>query len=159
MSPLPSPTPLRSLLLKVVFSPAGLLCGFVVLLIATCPGARGEEAISMLLANGGLSAAARPASLDSFVVTPLAPARTEIGRSVSTAPRSLARSKTPAERSAESARPTSAGGMDVPSPARSALPLVADPLAGAADRPTSAALVPMTGPAVGIRPRLPGSTR
>ena len=41
MSPIPAPAPLRRAILRVVFSPAGLLCGFVLLLIATCPGARG----------------------------------------------------------------------------------------------------------------------
>lgn len=40
MSPVPSPTSLRHRLARVLFSPAGLLCGFVVLLIVMCPGAR-----------------------------------------------------------------------------------------------------------------------
>ncbi len=41
MSPIPSPVPFRRTALRTLFSPMGLFVGFVVLLISTCPGARG----------------------------------------------------------------------------------------------------------------------
>ena len=41
MSPVPLPRRVRSTILRMMFSRTGLLCGFVVLVIFTCPGARG----------------------------------------------------------------------------------------------------------------------
>lgn len=155
MSPLPSPTPLRRALLRALFSPIGLLCGFVVLIIVTCPGARGDEAISVLLSNGGLNATTRPVSLDALAAAgPVAPSRV-VGRSTrfDRVPVSSARSKTPAERAAETgARPATGGTDDSTLSPRSPLPLLGDALT---DRPSSAGIVPMTGPAVGIRPKMP----
>lgn len=161
MSPLPSPTPLRRSIARVMFSPLGLLFGFVVLIMITCPGARGDDAISSLLANGGLEAGRHPANLADLPVVATRTTWRSTDRSTTRdrAPISAARSKTPAERALESARnplvDPSADGVEEPA----TLPLVSDPLAIGGTRASAAALVPMTGPAVGIRPRLPRTGR
>lgn len=157
MSPIPCPTPLRRTILRLVFSPMGLLCGFVVLLIATCPGARGDQAISLLLANGGLQAGSSPASLDGLVVPP-SPVNVHSARFDRT-PISSARSKTPAERAADAAPARPLGEHDDLSHSRAALPLLVEPLTPSLNRPETAAIVPMTGPTVGIRSRLPAIGR
>ncbi|MFM7107054.1 MAG: hypothetical protein ACKOZU_00335 [Planctomycetaceae bacterium] len=41
MPRLPLPAPVRRAIVGMMLSPAGLMCGFVVLLLVTCPGARG----------------------------------------------------------------------------------------------------------------------
>ena len=153
MSPIPSPTPLRRRLARVLFSPAGLLFGFVVLLIVTCPGARGEGSLGLLSEGAsGLSTGSSLMSLDLVVPATKPAAPRSIGRSTRfdrTAPSSI-RSATPAERPADSA--------DTFRHIRSATPLLVDPLL--ADAPqVSATIRPMTGPPVGIRSRYPGEKR
>lgn len=157
MSPIPSPTPIRRTVLRILFSPAGLLFGFVVLLIATCPGARGGDAMDLLVAKGSLPSFNDPAlsRLDSLAAHP-APA---LGRSsrLDRVPVSGARSATPAERQARSS------GMGESQPlrhSRATLPLLFDPLPGEESAPmSSSALRPMTGPAVGVPRQLPTSRR
>lgn len=159
MSPLPSPTPVRSAILRVIFSPMTLLLGFVVFVIATCPGARGEESLGLLMKNDGL----RSSTLDlsSFDV-PVAPNRPTavIGQStrLDRAPVSSARSATPMERGLRHRDPDS---VDAESfrHSRAALPLLVDPLTAGAARAPSAKINPMTGPAVGIRPKTPVAGR
>jgi hypothetical protein len=155
MSPLPSPTPLRRTVLRMLFSPGSLLFGFVVLIITMCPGARGEESFGLLALNAGLSS---PAAVDITTLdVPVAPARSApvIGRSTrfDRVPSSTARSATPAERSsaAPAVRDTESFRHS-----RSALPLLTDPLLNDS---ASARISPMTGPAVGVRPKLPISKR
>lgn len=157
MSPLPSPTPVRSALLRMIFSPTGLLLGFVVLIIATCPNARGEDSLSLSGASDGLRSSV--VDLARFDM-PVAPSRSApvIGRSTrfDRAPISSARSATPMERGIRAP-----GSVDAETfgTARSPLPLLGDPMEMDAARATSANLNPMTGPAVGIRPTLPRSGR
>lgn len=159
MSPLPSPTPVRSAILRMVFSPTGLLLGFVVLLIVTCPGARGEESLGLLVTNDGLRSSA--VDLSNFDV-PVPPSRPTpvIGRSsrYDRVPVSSARSATPLERGLRDREPRA---VDAESfrHSRAALPLLVDPLTGDAARAPSAKLNPMTGPAVGIRPQTPVAGR
>lgn len=161
MSPLPSPAPLRRSILKVMFSPLGLFCGFVLIIMATCPGARGDEAFSMLLANGGLQSTKQPADLDQFQPVVTRPVAGVADRPIlrERAPISAARSKTPAERARESARGPVGGASESVQHTPSALPLFADPIAAGGERGSSASLVPMTGPAVGVRRQLPRSGR
>lgn len=160
MSPLPSPIPLRHRLARLLSSPASLLFGFVVLLILTCPGARGGggEALGLVPA-GSTVFAAQPdlASLDltapDLAKVQAKPAASRpLGRSTrfDRVTPSTARSATPAERPAnpaESFRHT-----------RSAVPLLVDPLLADAPR-VSPTIRPMTGPPVGIRSRYPGEKR
>jgi len=155
MSPLPSPVPLRRAILRMLFSPASLLLGFVVFIITTCPGARGEDAVSLLVTNGGLMprAGADVTTLDVAVI----PTRPAVLAARSTrfdrVPASSARSSTPAERVRLAPAPTG----EIFTNSRSTLPLLTDPLLDAAS--PSASLSPMTGPAVGIRSQLPSALR
>lgn len=138
MSPLPNPTPIRHAILRIVFSPAALLCGFIVLVISTCPGARGETAIEMLAANGGLSAQAGNAADDRGI-----PSAVRLGTSAGRGPQSSILAP-------EEMFPHS----------RSAVPLLVAPLPGEVTRGPSASLVmPMKGPAVGVPRKLPVSYR
>ena len=162
MSPLPSPRPIRQKILRAMFSPIGLLCGFVVLLIATCPGARGEGALGLLAASEFAAVSgADVLSLDKesrhLVASSAAP------RGV-VAPRSSARSATPAERrtgvsSAHLPGRPAASGSELFRHTRSALPLLVDPVTTGADLAPSASIRPMVGPAVGIRTKLPATLR
>lgn len=131
MSPLPSPTPLRRALLRVVFSPAGLLFGFVVLLLVTCPGARGEVPSSGL---GTFSSSYGSSALPDITNLQVTISRRDRPTS------SVARSATPSER-ATSARPVYEGLQD--RDARSA----------------AVRLVPMSGPAVGVKPATRAAVR
>ncbi len=149
MSPLPSPSPLRRAFVRALFSPAGLLFGFVVLLIVTCPGARGEGFSASLALNGGLAATADLPALD----VPVAPANrstTSFARSTrfDRAPVSSARTATPVERKAQA----SAIDTEAFSRSRAAVPLLVDPLLDeiSSGRP---AISPMIGPAVGVQPK------
>lgn len=156
MSPIPSPTPLRRRFVRALFSPAGLLFGFVLLIIVTCPGARGEGALGLLSVGDGLQASAAVGIMD--LNLPVAPARpVMVARSTrfDRPPSSTGRSATQAER-----RVAPVG--DAPDAfrhSRSALPLLVDPLLDTTPRAPAAAIKPMTGPAVGIRPTLPTGTR
>lgn len=151
MSPIPSPTPLRRVAARLLFSPAGLLFGFVVLLIVTCPGARGESGFSSFVALGGGASAADWTRLD----VPVAPATaSEMTSRPSRPARSSWRSPTPAERDEAAAVTISA--LD---DSRSTAALVTDP-AGKGRNPVPAArLKPMTGPTVGIRQKHPTGGR
>lgn len=154
MSPIPSPAPLRRAFLRALFSPGSLLFGFVVLIIITCPGARGEGVMGLLTENEGLFgpdyltldmpvAEAEPAP----VISPAA----KFGRM----PSSTARSATPVERGGSPA----AGAGPSFRHSRAALPLLVDPLLDDAPRAPSVRISPMTGPTVGIRPKLPAPLR
>lgn len=157
MSPIPSPAPLRRRLARVLFSPASLLFGFVVLIIVTCPGARGDGGLGLLAVSDGLrtSAAVDFTNLD-LPVTPARPAVMARSTRFDRTPTSTARSATPVERGA--AAPV-AGSADAFRHSRAALPLLVDPLLDATPQSPSAAIQPMTGPAVGIRPKLPTARR
>jgi hypothetical protein len=138
MSPLPNPTPIRRTILRIVFSPAALLCGFIVLVISTCPGARGDTAIEMLAASGGLSARAGGAEADRGLPS-AGHVRTSVGRGLHSS--ILTR---------EDMFPRS----------RSTLPLLVAPLPGdVSHSPSAAPITPMKGPAVGVPRKLPVSHR
>lgn len=149
MSPIPSPTPLRRTLCRLLFSPAGLLFGFVLLLIATCPGARGDEEAVASAKRTGFAAGT---DLPTFDLTkPLA---------APPAARPFARSTRFDRGAASPARPVrtedrSGGSFDSFRHSRAVLPLLVDPVIDAAARGATTSLTPMSGPAVGIRPRLP----
>lgn len=151
MSPIPSPTPLRRVAARLLFSPAGLLFGFVVLLIVTCPGARGESGFANILALSGGAQSTDWTRLD----VPVAPATaSETISRPSKSRQSSWRSPTPAER----------GGLaDVTSPAfgdsRITASLVTDPVVEGNTATPKTRLKPMTGPTVGIRPKLPAGGR
>lgn len=158
MSPLPSPSPLRNAILRTVFSPMGLFFGFVVLIMVMCPGARSDDAISLLLSNGGMESRRGLVDVDALEAVPSPAISRTIGRSTRSgrAPISSARSKTPSERAAESAALSQAPRQSRALPLQhspSTLPILADPVTTdrAVDAP--AAIVPMSGPAVGIRER------
>ena len=158
MSPLPSPTPMRRTFLRILFSPAGLLCGFVVLLITTCPGARGDDTMGLLAATGGLhgSTGGDLTSLDALLGSTGGSA--EIGR----VPAASLRSPLPTERGAvgREPRPSILSREDVFPHSRIAIPMLVAPLPGDANTtPASAALAPRTGPAVGVPRKLPVSFR
>jgi hypothetical protein len=148
MSPIPSPTPLRRRLSRLLFSPAGLLFGFVLLLIATCPGARGDEAAGSARRTGF----AAGTDLPTFDLTkPLA---------APPAARPFARSTKFDRRATSATRPVriedrTGGSSDTFRHSRSVLPLLVDPVIDAAARGATTSLTPMSGPAVGIRPKLP----
>lgn len=155
MSPIPSPAPLRRTVARILFSPAALLFGFVVLLITTCPGARGESSFGPLM---GTEAFRAPAVAElpniNVPVVPVARPSAVIGRSTrfDRVPSSSARSATLTERNA--AAPAAAD-SEAFRHSRLAMPLlVADPA-----RAPAANINPMTGPAVGIRPKLPAAKR
>ena len=153
MSPVPSSFPLRRKVSQFLFSPTGLLVGFVVLLIATCPNARGELMNNMFAMNGGLPTA----DLTNLSV-PVAPAAAPrvIGRSTKfDGPQaSSLRPATPSERGE---RTSTATGPFRHS--RSPLPLLVDPILEEGSQASAGRISPMTGPTVGIRPRLPNPAR
>lgn len=150
MSPIPSPVPLRRRLARILFSPAGLLCGFVVLLIVACPGARGDGSLGLIPAGHKTFTASADAlrlDLPKPVVPAARPTDRPIGRSTrfDRVPPSAARSATPSERAAGPAA------SEAFRHSRSTLPLLVDPLLADAPR-ISASVRPMTGPPVGIAP-------
>lgn len=154
MSPVPSPVPLRRTLSRVLFSPTGLLFAFVVLLITTCPGARGEMGFDDLLAVEVGASSADITALD-VPVAPT-PAPRVIGRSTrfDRPKASSLRSPTGVERGERAA-----AGAEPFRDVRSPLPLLKDPIFDdAASNPLSG-IRPMTGPAVGIEPRLTAASR
>lgn len=151
MSPIPSPTPLRRVAARLLFSPAGLLFGFVVLLIATCPGARGESGFANILALSEGAPAGDWTRLD----VPVAPATaSETISRPSKSRRSSWRSPTPAERGEGGDTIINALG-DSPTTAS----LVADPVVERNAAAQTTRLKPMTGPTVGIRSKLPAGVR
>ncbi|MFM9059495.1 MAG: hypothetical protein ACKOSQ_10290 [Planctomycetaceae bacterium] len=155
MSPLPSPTPVRNVIVRLVFSPIGLLCGFVVLLITTCPSARGEDSFGSFGTHDGLRSSVVDLSRIE-VAPPAARPVPAIGRSTrfDRAPASLARSATPMERQL---RDRGAAPVDATAVAGAAAPVspLVNPLTNDASSAPAVSLTPMTGPAVGIRPQVP----
>lgn len=157
MSPVPSPMPLGRSFARILFSPPSLLLGFVVLLIGTCPGARGEGAGSLIpdglatfasgqntLANLDLTASAVAAATPARV--PVRPTLRESSRLDRLKPAAV-RPAAPQERSGAEA--------DSFKHSRAALPLLVDPLLADGKAAEASGLRPMTGPPVGIRPKLP----
>lgn len=157
MSPVPSPIPLRIAFARMLFSPPSLLLGFVVLLIATCPGARGEG-VATLIPDGlatFVSGADTLETLDLAIpaVAATAPVRLPPRPTIRESSR-LDRLKPAAVRSAAPRERTEAA-TDSFTHSRAALPLLVDPLLADARQDQATGLRPMTGPPVGIRPKLP----
>lgn len=149
MSPLPSPTPLRRKFTRVLFSPAGLLFGFLVLLITTCPGARGDgSAAANPSRRTGFAAGTQLPSFDLTKPLPAQPAARPFARSTR-----FDRSATsPVSATPPASRPGAPA--DQFRHSRAVLPLLVDPVLDAAAGDSATSLTPMTGPAVGIRPTL-----
>ena len=151
MSPIPSPTPLRRKLGRLLFSPAGLLFGFVLLLIATCPGARGDDAEAASSRRTGFAAGTDLPTFDLTKPLTAPPAARPFARS------------TRFDRGAASAtRPVqtedrSGNSFDSFRHSRAVLPLLVDPVIDAAARGAATSLAPMSGPAVGIRRKVPSA--
>lgn len=148
MSPIPSPTPLRRKLGRLLFSPAGLLFGFVMLLIVTCPGARGDDLATTASAGrpGFAAGTVRP----TFDLTkPLAapPAARPFARSTR-----FDRGAASASR-AVGTENRSGGSIETFRHSRAVLPLLVDPLIGGGSSTSATTIRPMTGPAVGITDR------
>lgn len=131
MSPLPSPTPLRRVFLRMVFSPAGLLFGFVVLLLVTCPGARGEVPSVGLGSIDGLYAVGSAPDITNLQVTVTRSDRPALA---------IGRSATPSER-ATAGRPA------------------IDGIKTQNGRSVASRFVPMSGPMVGVKPGSRGVDR
>lgn len=153
----------RSLRLAIfgsLLTPTGLFCCLVALLIAVCPGARGDgdQAGSAWLSDAAITPASRvqiaggshawgdavvdvgPAASMAAFERPLAGQRGSMVK--------FARPAAPDERGSPASRDA-----DVLGHSKAALPLLVDPLlttAAAAPRPTPR---PLTGPAVGVAPR------
>ena len=147
MSPIPSPTPLRRVFARLLFSPAGLLCGFVVLLVLTCPGARGAEGAKPISPHSAIFGSS--ATVVNLGFQPTAAAtptpRRAIGRSTrfDRAPEGATTSASAARRG--SAAPSSRG---LP---QTDLPLFVDSLLGTTASKPESDISPMTGPPVGVR--------
>ena len=149
MSPIPSPTPLRRVFARLLFSPAGLLCGFVVLLVLTCPGARGAEGTKPISPHSAIFGSSATVVNLGFQPTAAAPtARRAIGRSTRFDRVPEARAKV---------APAAQRGPGVEAAARQSptdLPLFVDSLLGAEAAKSESDIRPMTGPPVGISPIL-----
>jgi len=153
MSPVPGPLPLRHRLTRLLFSPAGLLCGFVFLLIATCPGARGDDASAILSANFATFGFASDVSVPPVSATADSLASKPFGRSTRfdrewTA---AARVTAPVDRVAAT---------DALPHTRKVVPLLVDPSLTDSPRMSAPSPTPMTGQPVGVsraslRPRTP----
>lgn len=146
MSPLPNPAPVRHAILRTLFSPTGLLLCFVVLVIFTCPGARGEDAMRLLTMNDVRQSSVIDLNGLDVDVSPARPER--FGRETTSA----ARSPTPSERSLRGGSTVAAKPAFL---ARSPLPLIADPMLEKAAGVPAGTIKPMTGPAVGVLPSPP----
>lgn len=153
MSPVPGPIPLRHRLTRLLFSPAGLLCGFVFLLIATCPGARGDDAAGILSASFGTFALASDVSVPPVSATAKAATSKPFGRST----------RFDREWSSSKRVPTSVervAAKDALPHTRKVVPLLIDPSLTDSPRTSASNPTPMTGPPVGVsrtslRPRTP----
>ena len=158
MSPIPNPPPLGRSVARFVFSPAGLLFGFVALLIVTCPGARGDSSLG-LITDGAAAFSGGGSELDGLRLSVPPQAARALPRPVARPtggdssrlqllkPRAL-RTAAPGERS---------GGDDLLTQSLSATPLLVDPLLKDPPKSAAAGIRPMTGPTVGIRPKLPAA--
>lgn len=153
MSPVPGPLPLRHRLTRLLFSPAGLLCGFVFLLIATCPGARGDDPSAILSANFATFGFASDVSVPPVSASSKAVTSKPFGRSTRFDREwsSSNRGSAPAERiAAKDALPHT----------RTVVPLLIDPPLTDSPRTSTSNPTPMTGEPVGVsrtslRPRTP----
>lgn len=154
MSPLPNPAPTRYALLRVLCSPTSLLLYFVVIVIVTCPGARGDNALHMLSPSQFFQSPIADLSRLEMQETatrsaPVVPRPTSFDRATV----SLPRSPTPSERGGRigvSEAPARPAGL-----ARSALPLLSDPAIEPSARAASTGTIrPMTGPTVGVSSRV-----
>lgn len=153
MSPLPSPSPLRRSIARIVFSPAGLLFGFVAMVIVACPGARGSEPVLLTAENKAvLAGGSKSIRFILMENTPMNPKPRVIGRS------KRFDGLAPAAGSATAPAAGPAGSADALRNVKAVLPLLVDPLLTDTPR-VSASVRPMTGPSVGIQPRLPGGNR
>lgn len=153
MSPIPSPTPLRRVFARLLFSPASLLFGFVVLIVVTCPGARGDEGAGSISSRDPVFGSSAAVLNLGFKATASAPApRKAIGRSTrfDRAP-AAATSGAPAAQRGSTARGAAGD-------SQTALPLFVDSLLGAGAARPAVDIRPMTGPPVGIRTSLPLGT-
>lgn len=158
MSSIPGPTSLRRSIMRIACSPAVLLGGFAALLIVTCPNARGVDALDVLIPNRGtiVDGSTNPLLLD----VPASPTRPAHAKDRASArdrlPRSSVRSATLEERGAGS---PGAGDVELFRYSRAAVPLLVEPLSVDASEGEPARIVPMTGPAVGVRAKAPPSAR
>lgn len=144
MSPVPSPVPLRRKLSRFLFSPTGLLFAFVVLLITTCPGARGEGGFDQLLAMEIGASAADITAVPVSVAA--APAPRVIGRSTR-----FDRPRVPT--AVEGSERATAGGDSLRDDRLPVLPLLNDPLFDDAAGNPPPRIRPMIGPTVGVQPQ------
>jgi len=137
MSPLPSPAPLRRSIARILFSPAGLLFGFLAIVIVACPGARSSEPV-LITANTKAVLAGGSGSTRFILMqnTPMNPKPRVIGRS------------SRFDGIAPAAGP--AGSADALRNVKTILPLLVDPLLTDAPRVSEATPTPMTGQPVGI---------
>jgi len=145
MSPLPSPAPLRRSIARILFSPAGLLFGFLAIVIVACPGARSSEPV-LITANTKAVLAGGSGSTRFILMqnTPL-----------TLKPRVIGRSRrfdgiAPAAGSATAPADGPAGSADALRNVKTILPLLVDPLLTDAPRVSEATPTPMTGQPVGI---------
>ena len=150
---------LREAILGSLLTPTGLFCCLVALLIATCPGARGDgdRDSGTWLSEGAITPAGRVNVMGGSHAW--GDATVDVGPAARMAAfdKSLAESDTPLVKFARSAGPDErrsddAADADVMGHSKVALPLLVDPLltTAAAPRPTPR---PLTGPAVGVVPR------
>jgi hypothetical protein len=157
MSPVPEQIPRRISFARVLCSPPSLLLGFVVLLIVTCPGARGEGVVTLI--PDGLATFVSGANtledldVSASAVAATTPARLPVRPMIRESSR-LDRLKPKAARSA-APRERSEAATDSFTHSRAALPLLVDPLLAEGKPAQASGLRPMTGPPVGIRPKLP----
>lgn len=150
MSPIPSPTPMRRTVLRFVFSPTVLVCSFVLFLIVVCPNARGEDVFGIFAPQAGHPF---PGGSDLMSLNvPVAAARP-----VKTS--AIARPTMPSVRSATlEERGPVAPAVEEAEPfrhSRAALPLLVEPLQSVSAKDPFAHLSPMTGPAVGVKAKVP----
>lgn len=147
MSPLPSPSPLRRSIARILFSPAGLLFGFLAIVIAACPGARSSEPV-LITANTKAVLAGSSGSAGFILTAPMP---------LNSKPRVVGRSRRfdgIAPATVPAAGP--AGSADALRNVKTILPLLVDPLLTDTPRVSAATPTPMTGQPVGIATRLSG---
>lgn len=148
MSPLPSPSPLRRSIARILFSPAGLLFGFLAIVIAACPGARSSEPV--LITPNTKAVLAGGSNSTRFILmqnTPMSPKPRVIGRSRrfdGIAPATTDPAAGPV------------GSADALRNVKTVLPLLVDPLLTDTPRVSAANPTPMTGQPVGIATRFSG---
>lgn len=150
MSPLPSPSPLRRSIARILFSPAGLLFGFLAIVIAACPGARSSEPV-LITANTKAVLAGGSGSAGFILTAPMP---------LNSKPRVVGRSRrfdgiAPASGSATAPTAGPAGSADALRNVKTILPLLVDPLLTDTPRVSAATPTPMIGQPVGTATSLP----